>query len=229
MAGVSKCIKYSMFFFNFLFWLSGTVILAVSIWLRASNGSVKQIGAVSVAEFYPAINLLIAVGAIIMVFGFLGCCGAIKESRCMLLLFFIGLLLILAIQVTAGILGIVYKSQIEETLKEEYKKMIPISDQLDSVKQQIEEIQKENKCCGLLNGYKDWASVPASCLCPDKDSVGCMKTSNGLYWAKSCGTMLIDILKDHLVIVVGIALGLAVVEVFGLILSMTLYCQIKNK
>uniref|UniRef100_A0A8C3NJN3 Uncharacterized protein n=1 Tax=Geospiza parvula TaxID=87175 RepID=A0A8C3NJN3_GEOPR len=32
------------------------------------------------------VNLLIAVGAIIMILGFLGCCGAVKESRCMLML-----------------------------------------------------------------------------------------------------------------------------------------------
>lgn len=31
-------------------------------------------------------NLLIAVGAIIMILGFLGCCGAVKENRCMLML-----------------------------------------------------------------------------------------------------------------------------------------------
>lgn len=29
--------------------------------------------------------LLIALGAVLLVIGFLGCCGAIKESRCMLL------------------------------------------------------------------------------------------------------------------------------------------------
>lgn len=34
---------------------------------------------------YVAVNILIAVGSIIMILGFLGCCGAMKESRCMLL------------------------------------------------------------------------------------------------------------------------------------------------
>ena len=30
--------------------------------------------------------LLIAIGAVLVVMGFLGCCGAIRESRCMLLM-----------------------------------------------------------------------------------------------------------------------------------------------
>lgn len=42
----------------------------------------------------------------------------------------------------------------------------------------------KNKCCGLLNGYKDWANVPPSCVCHDKDSISCMQIPNGLVWAK---------------------------------------------
>uniref|UniRef100_A0A8C5IYP7 Tetraspanin 8 n=1 Tax=Junco hyemalis TaxID=40217 RepID=A0A8C5IYP7_JUNHY len=38
------------------------------------------------SSVHGGVNLLIAVGAIIMVLGFLGCCGAVKESRCMLML-----------------------------------------------------------------------------------------------------------------------------------------------
>lgn len=38
------------------------------------------------SSLFAGVDLLIAVGSIIMVLGFLGCCGAIKESRCMLLL-----------------------------------------------------------------------------------------------------------------------------------------------
>lgn len=37
-------------------------------------------------EALPGIDLMIAIGVIIMVLGFLGCCGAIRENRCMLLL-----------------------------------------------------------------------------------------------------------------------------------------------
>lgn len=41
------------------------------------------------AELSQVLNvgyLLIAIGALLLVIGFLGCCGAVKESRCMLLL-----------------------------------------------------------------------------------------------------------------------------------------------
>ncbi|KAM6216424.1 tetraspanin-8 [Rhynchocyon petersi] len=113
MTGVSGCLKYSMFIFNFFFWLCGILFLGIAIWVRVSPDSNEFINQ---GDFHthsqgPA-NLLIAVGAIIMVLGFLGCCGAIKESRCLLILFFIGLLLILLLQLAAGALGVALKPEV---------------------------------------------------------------------------------------------------------------------
>lgn len=63
--------------------LSGCGLLGVGIWLSVSQGSF--------ATFSPsfpslsAANLVITVGSVIMVTGFLGCLGAIKENKCLLL------------------------------------------------------------------------------------------------------------------------------------------------
>uniref|UniRef100_A0A671S2I0 Uncharacterized protein n=1 Tax=Sinocyclocheilus anshuiensis TaxID=1608454 RepID=A0A671S2I0_9TELE len=63
--------------------LCGCGLLGVGIWLSVSQGSF--------ATFSPsfpslsAANMVIAIGAIVMVTGFLGCLGAIKENKCLLL------------------------------------------------------------------------------------------------------------------------------------------------
>ena len=63
--------------------LCGCGLLGVGIWLSVSQGNF--------ATFSPsfpslsAANLVIAIGTIVMVTGFLGCLGAIKENRCLLL------------------------------------------------------------------------------------------------------------------------------------------------
>lgn len=63
--------------------LSGCGLLGVGIWLSVSQGSF--------ATFSPsfpslsAANLVITLGSVIMVTGFLGCLGAIKENKCLLL------------------------------------------------------------------------------------------------------------------------------------------------
>ncbi|XP_075061444.1 tetraspanin-8 [Mixophyes fleayi] len=227
MAGVNKCLKYSMFTFNFLFWLCGCVILGVSIWLRVSKSAQQELN-LQGSSMLSAIDLLIAVGAIIMVLGFFGCCGAIKESRCLLILFFIGLLLILLLQVTAGILGVVFKPKIEENIKTSLEDLLPLNRQNQTFQDALKTIQEENNCCGISQGIEDWGNnPPESCRCdPSKEPGLCTSRS---YYKETCVSVITEYFQKHLAIIIGIAFGLAVVELFGLGFSMTLYCQIKKK
>lgn len=72
--------------------LAGAAILGVGIWVKVDSGSVLNFLAKIEnvpAELSRVLNvgyLLIAIGALLLVIGFLGCCGAVRESRCMLLL-----------------------------------------------------------------------------------------------------------------------------------------------
>ncbi|KAM9760258.1 tetraspanin-8 [Dama dama] len=131
MAGVNVCIKCSMFIFNFVFWLCGAIILSIAISIRAgkigqertqkSTVVIRHVLVLSLvmilvpgdANLSPfiVVNMLIFVGAVIMILGFLGCCGAMKENQFMMILFFIGLLMILLLQVAAGILATTSKSK----------------------------------------------------------------------------------------------------------------------
>ncbi|NWU70636.1 TSN8 protein, partial [Pterocles burchelli] len=155
-----------LIFLNILYFLlqvCGCIILGVSIWIRVSKDA-QQVNVCGHTRtiLFAAVDLLIAVGSIIMVLGFLGCCGAIKESRCMLLLFFIGLLLILILQITGGILGAVYRSKIEtslnNTLQETVKSLQSSTQESKAFQEQFQKFQQMNQCCGLLNGAVDWGS-----------------------------------------------------------------------
>uniref|UniRef100_A0A8B9MHK3 Tetraspanin 8 n=1 Tax=Accipiter nisus TaxID=211598 RepID=A0A8B9MHK3_9AVES len=192
MAGVSSCMKYSMFIFNFLFWIFFPL-------------SFQELNIDS--SLFAGVDLLIAVGSIIMVLGFLGCCGAIKESRCMLLLFFIGLLLILILQVTGGILGAVYRSQCKSLLFFLMSPFLPFL---------------QNECCGLLNGPADWGknfnaafggNKACTCELEDRPTDLCTTFQGRYIYKTPCGEVVVKYLKDHLLIIMGIAFGLAVIEV----------------
>ncbi|XP_074428746.1 tetraspanin-8 [Larus michahellis] len=240
MAGVSSCMKYSMFIFNFLFWVCGSIILGVSVWIRVSKDAQQELDIDS--SLFAGVDLLIAVGSIIMVLGFLGCCGAIKESRCMLLLFFIGLLLILILQVTGGILGAVYRSQIEtslnKTLLEDVKLLQNSSQEAKAFQEKFHKFQRKQQCCGLLNGPADWGKNFNNliggnkvCECEEANpSADLCTIFDGRYIYKTpCKEVITEYLKDHLLIIMGIAFGLAVIEILGLGFSMSLYCQIQRK
>ncbi|KAM5172333.1 tetraspanin-8 [Mantella aurantiaca] len=226
MAGVNKCLKYSMFTFNFLFWLCGCVILGVSIYLRVSKDAQQKLN-LDGTGIMSGIDVMIAVGSIIMVLGFFGCCGAVKESRCLLILFFIGLLLILALQITAGVLGVVYQPKIEAAVNQSLHSLLPLKEQSTDFKQGLENIQKEAKCCGIVDGIRDWGGDSPTCKCnraTDQNICGI----DG-YYKETCKSAFTEYFKSNLLIIIGIAFGLAVVELFGLGFSMTLYCQIGKK
>lgn len=237
MAGVSSCMKYSMFIFNFLFWVCGSIILGVSVWIRVSKDAQQELEIDS--SLFAGVDLLIAVGSIIMVLGFLGCCGAIKESRCMLLLFFIGLLLILILQVTGGILGAVYRSQIEtslnKTLVESVNSLQSSTEESKKFQEKFQKFERENQCCGLLNGPADWgknfnAPLGSSKICAcELKNPSCTFFQGRYVYKTPCGEVIVEFLEDHLLIIMGIAFGLAVVEILGLGFSMSLYCQIQRK
>ncbi|XP_021534263.1 tetraspanin-8 [Neomonachus schauinslandi] len=238
MAGVSGCIKYSMFIFNFLFWLCGILILGVAIWIRVSKDGQEILNSGDFATSpYISVNILIAVGSIIMILGFLGCCGAVKESRCMLLLFFIGLLLILLLQVAAGILGATFKSDSErvlnETLYENIKLLSRTDEEAQAFQKALMKFQEKFKCCGLVNGAADWGNNfqenYMSCECPGPSESSCVMYKGKYVYQQPCISFIKEIVAKHFLIVIGIAFGLVVIEVLGLVFSMVLYCQIGSK
>ncbi|NXE59435.1 TSN8 protein, partial [Calcarius ornatus] len=208
----------------FLPQVCGCIILGFSIWIRVN--SAQQVNACSHTStiLLGGVNLLIAVGAIIMVLGFLGCCGAVKESRCMLMLFFIALLLILILQVAAGVLGAVYKPQVEAafnlTLSDGVSALQSTTGEYKEYQEEFQKLQKTYQCCGLKDGPKDWGQnfdkQKDICQCEvEKPSSSdlCIYQNGRYIYKKSCGELIMQQIKDNLAIIMGIAFGLAVVEV----------------
>ncbi|XP_074000464.1 tetraspanin-8 [Numenius arquata] len=240
MAGVSSCMKYSMFIFNFLFWVCGVVILGVSVWIRVSEAAQEEVDIDS--SLFSGADLLIAVGAIIMVLGFLGCCGAIKESRCMLLLFFIGLLLILILQVTGGILGAMYRSQVETSLNKTLLQTVYLlqnsTKEAEVFQEKFHKFERRHQCCGVLIGPADWGqnfNKPVgnskACACEIENPLAdlCIMYEGRYVYKKPCREVVMQYINSHLLTIMGIAFGLAIIEILGLGFSMSLFCQIQRK
>ncbi|KAI3366970.1 hypothetical protein L3Q82_009254 [Scortum barcoo] len=184
--------------------LSGCIILGVSIYLKVSKDGNKITN-----DSLPGVDLMIAIGVIIMVLGFLGCCGAIRENRCMLLLFFISLLIIFILLLAAGILGAVGEEKVKDWVKESIDKFTPLSSQPDDVKADVEKLQQELKCCGLVNGPSDWQVIPDSCRCNATDT----DCNSSKFYNTPCGTKIIEFMQTNMKIVLGIAFAIAILLV----------------
>uniref|UniRef100_A0A3B3CVF3 Tetraspanin-8-like n=1 Tax=Oryzias melastigma TaxID=30732 RepID=A0A3B3CVF3_ORYME len=173
----------------------------------------------------PGVDLMIAIGTIIMVLGFLGCYGAYRESSCMLLIFFILLLLIFILLLAAGILGALSEKTVNDWVKKRLQDFTPLTKQPESVKQDLEALQAKLKCCGIINGPGDWEKPPPSCYCNGTDTTDC---KNGIQ-NTPCSTKIIDLMQQNMQVVLGISFAIAAILIFGMIFSMMIYCQIRKK
>ncbi|XP_067655596.1 CD9 antigen-like isoform X2 [Haliotis asinina] len=212
------CIKYLMFAFNFLFWLLGMAILAIGIWVRVDpNFSQFMDQTVSSNPTYVAAYLFIAIGCIVVVIGFFGCCGAIRESQCLLGLFFISLFIIFCVLLGAGIYCVVQKDSIKAVVGDFLQDSVNNYKNRQEAKDAMDKIQKDLECCGSTTGADDYpttGTVPDSCAKPN--------------YNRPCVNELFSKLSSHLIIVAGVAIGVALIMILGMIFSMVLCCAIRD-
>ena len=65
-----------------IFQLAGVGVLALSIWLLFDQAVVLM--AKGAQDYATGTYILLAAGALMTIIGFLGCCGALRESQCLL-------------------------------------------------------------------------------------------------------------------------------------------------
>lgn len=241
-----------MFIFNGVIFLAGAAILAVGIWVKVDSGSLMAIlGNIEGAppgldQLLNVSYLLIAVGAVLLVIGFLGCCGAVRESRCMLLTFFSIVLIIFIIEVAGAIVLLVFQdlaSHLISGLEDEVKKGISTEYGKDDKFSNLwNATMGEFKCCGFVN-YTDFDGspfvsshggniYPTSCCNEtvlDNNKGVCSLQGAEDSLVIGCFPKLVEFIEENAVIVAGVALGIAALEIAAMVVSMILYKDIGRK
>ncbi|KAM3932910.1 leukocyte surface antigen CD53 isoform 1-T2 [Leptodactylus fuscus] len=217
---MSKCIKilkYILFAFNLLFWATGCAIIAIGIYFVVHN---------VYGDLFPNSpsitvgNILILFGCIIMVFGFLGCMGAIKENKCLLLTFFILLLLILLIEVSLAIVLFIYEKEIDPYVTQQLRISFDKHKQKNNNMTVWDDIQRNFKCCGI-NGSSDWdKEIPKSC-CEE----GVCNKKNAF---TGCSVFFRTWFENNFLYVGITTICISVIEVLGMSFALTLYCHISR-
>lgn len=252
--GCLRCLKYLVFVLNFIVWVTGIAMLALAIYLRldpSTNHLVTTSHTQEVRMYHLICYILIGVGAVMTFIGFLGCCSAFQESRCMLGTFFAFLLILCAAEVTSGVWAFLHRDKVKTSVTETMTVYIRHTYSDDPlINEPIDYVQKNLNCCGAI-GPDDWNNsrwqnsssghyghLPGSCCLArhgQRTSVPNMSamcsyskrkasTKRVAHWTEGCSEKVIAQFNKRLFIFGLAALSLTGVQMLSLFFSIALCC-----
>lgn len=267
--GCFGCLKFLVFVVNFLFWLFGLGVMAVSLWLLFDQQLYLQNMGAEQADYFIGTYIILGVGMVMTLVGFLGCCGAWKESTWMLGTFFVFLIIIFVGEIAVGVLIYFREAPYQDVIRKSVENTVlkKYHNNSTATTQTFDLIQEGLKCCGadgpvdwsrsVYNGYyentapeigipKNSASlglnlgtafdIPKSC-CKESDSQECVLAvtnvvANNMPYAyinkDGCSPKMIAFVEDHVIYLIAVAGGVAVIQLIGMIFSMCLCCALKR-
>ncbi|XP_026774527.3 CD151 antigen isoform X1 [Pangasianodon hypophthalmus] len=243
------CLKYLLFTFNLLLWLSGGAVMAVGLWTLVDKSD--YISLLSSSAYSFAAYILIAAGTVVMLTGILGCCATIRENKRLLIVFFVLLLLIFLLEITAGVLSYWYyqecfpfcyklndelRADLKETMVEKYQ-----HPDHEHITRAVDKLQQDLKCCGS-NSSADWQEgawihtfadrrlVPDSCCKTPTVRCGVRDHPSNIYKVEGgCISKLEDFILQHLLILGGVGVGIAFLQILGMLFTCCLYRSLKEE
>lgn len=287
----ASCAKYVLFAFNIIFFLGGAAVLGVGIWLRVDSGSftkfldlvdpsheasaaTNNIIGDSLSYIYTIAYILIGIGSFVFLVGFMGCCGACKEWRPLLVGYAICLIIIMCTEIGVGIAVGVYKDKVVGPLKTELQ--TKVLTHYGDAKYDIEGVRRIRPvnttyafparvaetnlmntlhialgCCGLTD-YRDLIALdvpysnngqrteaPVFCCRMEKpeqlvviDSTPlCIqtRTKDNSYMNTGCIAKVEELITTYAPAVIGVAVGIGLLELIGIFFAFCLCCAIGDK
>lgn len=241
MEGCGKCARIFMFISNFIIWVGSILLLVLGVWTVVDKPFLEEL--LGKEMYATAAYIIIAVGVLAFFVSFLGCFGALKEIKCMLLMYFIITLLLFMVLLVGGILGYVFRGQAEDrvrtTLIQKLKDYDPNSSTA-RLTRAWDDTQFALKCCGV-DSQDDWANlnnnfvssggerVPRSCCKKNAsgNTFACDESpNNDNSFTDGCFMKARDNVKQYGLVIGGVGVVIALIMLMGLVFSMILFKMI---
>lgn len=241
----TKILRTVLFAVNILVWLLGVALFAIGLYVFLDG---KNYSELMDGGLFSASVVVIVVGFLIALIGFLGCCGAAKKNGCMLLLYSLCLLVIVIVQVVGVVIAFMFREDAKDYLEEGVTKSLAAyggaTNEEEAYTVTLDLAQKNFECCGM-NKYDDYAdkdlatiwvaggnetSVPDSCCITNIPDCGKGQASSpdaAVIHEQGCLTKLEDFIHANLQLVGIVGAVFVVVEIFNLIVAFWLYTKFK--
>ncbi|TRZ03199.1 hypothetical protein DNTS_004426, partial [Danionella cerebrum] len=88
--------------------LGGAFLLGLGVWVMVDPTGFREIVAAN-SLLFTGVYAILIMGGMLFLLGFLGCCGAIRENKCLLLIFFMLILVIFLAELAVAILAFIFR------------------------------------------------------------------------------------------------------------------------
>ncbi|KAJ1374679.1 hypothetical protein KIN20_037420 [Parelaphostrongylus tenuis] len=213
---------------NFLFFALGAILVGLSLWLRFDDSFVTKalttvrldLKNLPTESFYWILYVVIAFGAVLLILGFLGCCGSAFEVICVIGLYFTVVLILFVLKIIAVVLYFVYKSTIRDRFTDLWRsELVSKYQESQAIREALDSIQYQLQCCGATgcSDYAIFGGYPSSCQCITNPSqIG-------------CATSIWNTLESNFIYVIIVAAIILFVELFAMIFSCVLVSAVREK
>ncbi|XP_069127011.1 tetraspanin-18B-like isoform X1 [Argopecten irradians] len=198
------CLRNALHCYNIVILIMGVGALAVGIWLLVTDFSAREVSVVIDSNLFEiGTYLILAGGGLIALLAFCGCCGTMREDRCILGFYGVVLVLVFMALIVGGVLAFMFrenmtsdfKEKLVVTIEKQYGYEIRTNTHNRLVTDAWDSIQRKLKCCGaygnqssdfswaIYKGHSDWWAkrpsgdkypmVPDSCCVPDMEKEKC--------------------------------------------------------
>ncbi|CAL8071576.1 unnamed protein product [Calicophoron daubneyi] len=219
----ASCVRILMIVFNIVFTIIGIVILGAGLYFYFSTFGLQGLDQYNILA-YTFIGMII-IGSTSLILGILGCCGSYHYSRCLLGFYFALLLIIFALEVAIGVAGFVRREDVRKSVREMLEQ--GVKDRAAANPNELrwmDTIQIMFQCCGY-NGQIDYGLSPPSSCCRN---LQCELKDALIPYLEGCKQRMDSIMYNFFVIGI-VVVVIALVELIGLIFSMTLCCAVSGR
>lgn len=224
-SGGMTCVKYLLFVFNLIFAISGLAILVIGAIIQDFYSGYSDF---LHGKFFVGPVLLIIVGVIIFIVAFFGCCGAIKENHCMIMTFAALLLVIFGLELAGGITGYVLRDDVEDMLENTFNKTMQQYSTNKEIAKTWDIMQHDLRCCGQT-GPEDWKEVFRNDTLPDTCCASINPCNMHDSYQNGCLQIFQKEVENYALILGGVGIGVACIQLFGVILACCLGNSIRKE
>lgn len=152
--GVMHLLRAALLAFSCLFWAAGLAIFTLGVWAQISLADFMLL---STNRYPNAPLILLATGAAVTAWGFLGCLGVAANLPAVLRAYGFFQLAALVAALSAGLSGLFYREDIAGGFRSGLQRAVSGYTEDEGRADALDGLQRALQCCGA-EGWRDWLS-----------------------------------------------------------------------